>query len=67
MQGSGSLSVLDAAEVARQDVLAAASHTMLSGIRAVVIQKHVQDLEDGPVVPYTGPGAHQYKHKYKYK
>ncbi|KAG2493936.1 hypothetical protein HYH03_007867 [Edaphochlamys debaryana] len=56
--GGGSLALLSAAEVAEQDLIAACLPGLLRAwIRPVVVQKHVQDLEKGPITPYRGPDA----------
>ncbi|KAG2430769.1 hypothetical protein HYH02_013608 [Chlamydomonas schloesseri] len=52
----GSLGLLADEEVAAQElVLGCGAALMRDVIRPVVVQKHVQALEEGPIKPYSGP------------
>ncbi|KXZ55058.1 hypothetical protein GPECTOR_3g216 [Gonium pectorale] len=53
---SGSLALLSGEEVSEQDLLAVCGPTLVrQWIRSVVVQVHVQKMEQGPIKPYTGP------------
>ncbi|PNG99881.1 hypothetical protein TSOC_014329, partial [Tetrabaena socialis] len=53
--GAGSLALLSADEVAEQDLLLGCLPDLYGRLRGVVVQRHVQDLEQGPIQPYGGP------------
>lgn len=56
--GPASLALMTAHEVSEQETLAACLPTLLKDrVRPIVVQRHVQSLEEGPIKPYTGPGA----------
>ncbi|EFJ49772.1 hypothetical protein VOLCADRAFT_89570 [Volvox carteri f. nagariensis] len=59
--GAASLALLPAEVVSEQDTLTACLPELLHArIRPIVVQRHVQSLEEGPIRPYTGPGVAQY-------
>ncbi|GLI60462.1 hypothetical protein VaNZ11_002620, partial [Volvox africanus] len=54
--GAASLALMPADLVSEQDTLAACLPVLLrERIRPIVVQRHVQSLEEGPIRPYTGP------------
>ncbi|GFR48243.1 hypothetical protein Agub_g10106 [Astrephomene gubernaculifera] len=54
--GAASLALLTAEEVSEQDLIASCLPELLRDkIRPIVVQRHVQELEEGPIKPYTGP------------
>ncbi|GIL85332.1 hypothetical protein Vretifemale_13800 [Volvox reticuliferus] len=54
--GAASLTLMPLQLVSEQDTLAACLPVLLRQcIRPIVVQRHVQSLEEGPIRPYTGP------------
>ncbi|KAG2425374.1 hypothetical protein HXX76_013788 [Chlamydomonas incerta] len=54
--GGGSLGLLPAEAVLQQELLLGCGAALMRDvIRPVVVQKHVQALEEGPIKPYSGP------------